>query len=84
MVGQRHCTVRALGSGSLFGDQEFVVVKALSKGYCTGMYSWYFKITSDTVPKKEKGDLGLDIPLMQNEHDKNLEIIWVTVDMWVN
>ena len=40
------------GSGSLFGDQEFVVVKALSKGYCTGMYSWYFKITSDTQKKK--------------------------------
>jgi len=56
----------------LFGDHEFVVVKALSKGYCTGMYSWYFKITSDT--KKEKGDLGLEVPQMQNEHDKNLEI----------
>lgn len=36
------------------------------------MYSWYFKITSDT--KKEKGDLGLEVPQMQNEHDKNLEI----------
>ena len=64
MVG--HCAARGLGSRSLFGDHEIVVIKASSKGYCTVGTS-----REPQIPKQTKGDLGLGIPLMQTEQEKN-------------